>query len=109
MIPDVAVVPQLGLTESTSLENYEGPLTFVAEVWSPSPGTYDVDTKLVEYRQRGDLEIWRIHPRERSLTAWTLEPGGGYTEQRHLHGVVPIPSLPGVVIDFDALFRSPDR
>ena len=108
LIPDVAVVPQLGLTDSTSLENYEGPLAFVAEVWPPSTGTYDVDTKLVEYRQRGDLEIWRIHPQERSLVAWTLESGGGYTERRHVHGVVPVPSLPGVAVDFDALFRSPD-
>lgn len=109
LIPDVAIVPQLGLTDSTSLENYAGPLTFVAEIWLPSTGNYDVDTKLVEYRQRGDLEIWRIHPRERSLITWSLGTDGSYREERHMHGLVVIPSLPGVSVDFDELFRGADR
>jgi Uma2 family endonuclease len=104
LIPDVAVVPQLGLTDSTALENYEGPLTFVAEVWSPSTGNYDVDTKLVEYRERGDLVVWRIHPRERSLITWNRQPDGSYSEAHHTHGTVSIPSLPEVSVDFDSLF-----
>ena len=97
-------MPQIGLTESESLENYEGPLAFVAEVWSPSTGNYDVDTKLVEYRQRGDLVIWRIHPRERSLITWNRQADGNYLEARHIHGTIPVPSLPGVSVNFDALY-----
>ncbi|MEP6871059.1 MAG: hypothetical protein ABI939_04320 [Anaerolineaceae bacterium] len=34
-----------------------GPLPFVAEVWLPSTGEYDVDEKFPQYQRRGDLEI----------------------------------------------------
>ncbi len=33
-------------------------------------GRVDVESKLPDYRRRGDLEVWRIHPYERTLTAW---------------------------------------
>ena len=66
--PDVAVIPK-GLARllrgSTALETYDEPLPLVVEVWSPSTGDYDVDQKFAGYRERGDLEIWRIHPGDR--------------------------------------------
>jgi Uma2 family endonuclease len=105
LIPDVAVVPNRGLTDETGLENYEDPLAFVAEVWSPSTGTYDVDTKFPEYRRRGDREIWRIHPRDRTVTAWILQPDGSYTETTHRSGIATVGSFPGVRIDMERLFE----
>src|SRR5207302_10497967 len=73
-IPDVFVVPlelvRPLLPQQDVLEAYEAPLPLVVEVWSPSTGDYDVESKLVEYQRRGDLEIWRIHPYDRTLTTW---------------------------------------
>ncbi len=59
--------------------------------------------KLPLYRQRGDEEIWFIHPYERTLTVWRRRPDGSYSEERYAGGIVPIASLPGVSIDLDAL------
>lgn len=106
-IPDVAVIPvslvrpQL---DQRTLEFYEEPLPLLVEVWSPSTGDYDVESKLVEYQQRGDLEIWRLHPYERTLIAWRRQPDGSYTETIYTGGAVRPVALPNVVIDLDALF-----
>jgi hypothetical protein len=64
-----------------------------------------VDAKFPAYRERGDLEIWRIHPYEKTVTAWRRQPDGSYSEPRHTGGSVPIESLRGVHIDLERLFR----
>ncbi|HEY7036431.1 MAG TPA: Uma2 family endonuclease [Thermomicrobiales bacterium] len=87
-----------------ALETYEVALPFVSEVWSLSTGGYDVDKKLPEYMKRGDLEIWRLHPFERTLTAWRRQPDGTYSESVYRGGLVQPVALPGVAIDLDALF-----
>jgi Uma2 family endonuclease len=63
-----------------------------------------VETKLVEYRRRGDLEIWRVHPYERTLTTWVRQSDGSYTETMYRSGRVRPSVLPGVEIDLDGLF-----
>jgi Uma2 family endonuclease len=106
-IPDLCVIPMELLRPhrgSYELEVYEAPLPLVVEVWSPSTGSYDVETKLAEYQRRGDLEIWRIHPYERTLTAWRRQPNGSYLESLHQGGPVHPIALPGVTIDLDTLF-----
>jgi Uma2 family endonuclease len=107
-IPDVYVVPMDLIRplrrRRDILEAYEAPLPLVVEVWSPSTGDYDVDTKLPEYQRRGDLEIWRIHPYEFTLTAWRRQPDGSYLETRYTGGIVHPVALPGVAIDLDVLF-----
>jgi len=60
-IPDVCVIPRHLVarrmqTHPTALEVYDEPMPLVVEVRSPSTGDYDVDQKLKEYQQRGDLE-----------------------------------------------------
>lgn len=106
-IPDVFVFPA-ALSEPFVgrhvLENYGALLPLVVEVWSPSTGDYDVETKLLEYQQRGDLEIWRLHPHEKTLTAWRRQPDGTYTETILHGGLVHPIALPGVTLDLDALF-----
>jgi Uma2 family endonuclease len=107
-IPDVTVIPValvLPLLDKLALEVYEDPLPLVVEIWSPSTGDYDVQEKLVEYQRRGDLEIWRIHPYERTLTAWRRQPDGSYAETMHSGGTVDPVALPGVAIDLDALYE----
>jgi Uma2 family endonuclease len=107
-IPDVYVVPMeivrptLGHPED--LQVFESPLPLVIEVWSQSTGTYDVESKLPEYQRRGDLEIWRIHPFDRSLRAWRRQPDGSYSESEYTSGAITPVALPGVTIDIDALF-----
>ena len=86
------------------LEAYTDPLPLVVEVWSPSTGDYDVETKLGEYRRRGDLEIWLLHPYSHSLTAWVRQPDGSYVEVHYTGGTVQPAALPGVTIDLDARF-----
>lgn len=107
-VPDLAVIPRAMverlLARPGTFEVYDDPVPFVMEVWSPSTGDYDVAGKLPEYRLRGDAVIWFPHPYERTLRAWERQPDGGYRESTHRTGLMPIPSLPAVVIDLDALF-----
>jgi Uma2 family endonuclease len=107
-IPDIAVIPtpvvQALLEQPGSLDAYPEPLPLVVEIWSPSMGRYDINEKLPDYQQRGDLEIWYVHPYERTLTAWRRQSQGIYTETVYRGGIVRPESLPGVAIDLDALF-----
>jgi Uma2 family endonuclease len=108
-IPDLLIVPvalvrRNEVERPRRLEAYEEPLPLVVEIWSPSTGRYDVDDKLPEYQRRGDREIWRIHPLERTLTAWRRQPDGTYVESVYTSGSIEPVALPGVRIDIDRLF-----
>ena len=106
-IPDVAFLPreQVRTQEGTgTLERYADPLPFVVEIWSPSSGGYDLDVKVTAYKARGDAEIWRLHPYQRTLTRWVRQPNGSYAEFVHTGGFIELHALPGVAIDLDALF-----
>ncbi len=107
-IPDICVIPRamvMKLRERPgTFEVYADPVPLVVEVWSPSTGSYDVETKFPEYRQRGDAEIWRIHPYQHTLTAWRRQPGGSYSEMVYTTGVIQPVALPGVTIDIDRLW-----
>lgn len=107
-IPDVFVLPT-AYTEpyrnrDDVLPFYEQPLPLIVEVWSRSTGAYDISEKLAVYQQRGDLEMWYIHPYERTLTAWRRQPDGSYEETVYREGIVRPVALPGVEIDLAALF-----
>jgi Uma2 family endonuclease len=107
-IPDMMVIP-VALMEQfqgdyEALEAYTVSLPLVLEVWSRSTGQFDYETKLPFYQQRGDAEIWFLHPIERTLTAWQKRPDGSYMESTHSGGVVRPVALPGVALDLDALF-----
>src|SRR5579884_1874539 len=84
-VPDVSVISVELEAQfegvSNRLETYAAALPFVAEVWSPSTGGYDVNTKLRRYQERGDAEIWLVHPFERTVRAWIRRPDGGYDER----------------------------
>lgn len=106
-IPDVVVIPaalQIPFEDDPrSFNAFAEPLPLVVEVWSRTTAACDFNVKLAAYRERGDAEIWYIHPYERTLTAWRRQPDGTYTEEIHRGGTVSVTSLPGVNIDFDAL------
>jgi len=106
-VPDLTVLPRF-LVDSFpegEFEVYTEPVPLVVEIWSPSTGEYDVEEKLREYQLRGDLEIWRIHPYERTLTAWRRQPDGSYADHVYRSGIVRPASLPDTAIDLDRLFR----
>jgi Uma2 family endonuclease len=107
-VPDVCVVPMEYVRRlhehPGTFEVYEEPVPLVVEVWSRSTGDYDVDDKLREYQLRGDMEIWRLHPYERTLTAWRRQPDGTYVETVITSGAVEPVALPGVSIELAALF-----
>ncbi|HTE87221.1 MAG TPA: Uma2 family endonuclease [Dehalococcoidia bacterium] len=108
-LPDVCVIPRVFVEQKLReapqrLEVYEDPMPLVVEVWSPSTGDYDVEEKLREYQRRGDLEIWLIHPYERTLAAWRRRPGGDYEQTVQRAGAVQPVALPGVVIELERLF-----
>jgi Uma2 family endonuclease len=105
-IPDVVVPAAYQLPyedDPRAFNAFAEPLPLVVEVWSRPTGDYDIAAKLPSYRERGDLEIWFIHPYERTLTTWCRQPDGSYAEETYRGGLVPVASLPGVVIDIDAL------
>ena len=107
-IPDLAVVPtshehSLRIRPG-ALDAYPEQLPLVVEIWSPSTGDYDVNEKLRDYQRRGDLEIWRIHPYDRTLTTWRRQLNGEYAETVYFDGVVSPDFLPGVAIDLETLF-----
>jgi Uma2 family endonuclease len=106
-IPDVYVIPramQRRLRRPRRMEAYPEPLPLVVEIWSPSTGEYDIDGKLPEYMARGDLEVWRIHPYERTLIAWRRRADGSYAETLYTDGAIEPVALPGVRIALAALF-----
>ena len=59
-IPDLFVVPVAygrDFAGRPVLAIFADPLPLVVEVWSPTTGAYDVDTKIPVYQQRGNQEI----------------------------------------------------
>ncbi|MGI8927274.1 MAG: Uma2 family endonuclease [Tepidiformaceae bacterium] len=111
-IPDVMVIPIDAWRRfrcSYDLENYQDPLPLVVEVWSRSTGEYDVDEKLPEYQRRGDHEIWRPHPFDRTLTRWVRQQDGSYAESLLAGGTVALAAIPAASIDLDRLFARLDR
>lgn len=107
-VPDLMVVPAddgepfRGRPGVLAIVSDPSPL--VVEVWSDTTGDYDVDTKIPVCNQRGDLEIWRIHPFERTLTRWVRQPDGSNAETVRRGGTIALSVLPGVSIDLDRLF-----
>ena len=107
-VPDVVVFPIADAAEFRgrpgTLPTFSGPLPLVVEVWSLSTGNYDIDAKFPVYQQRGDFEIWRIHPYDRTLTRWLRQPDGSYAKSVYQGELISPMALPGVTIDLDVLF-----
>ncbi len=108
-IPDLCIFPRAYLeerrrTHPRALEVYDAPVPLVVEVWSPSTGDYDVDEKLAGYQARGDAEIWRLHPYDKTLTRRLRQPDGSYVQMLITGGSVEPAALPGVTITISELF-----
>jgi Uma2 family endonuclease len=83
LIPDLLVAPTAFDSPAAgrvSLAIHAEPLPLIVEVWGPSDADYDVAARIPIYQQRSDLEIWRIHPADRTLTTCVRQPDGTYAE-----------------------------
>ena len=96
--------PSKDLGASRWLAIIPNPSPLVVEVWSPSTGDDDLDTKLPVYHQRGDREIWRIHPYQWTLTGRQRQQDGLDREMIHREGTIRPLALP---LDFSSP-RLPD-
>ena len=107
-VPDICVIPREMVRRLRAVPGtfdvYDEPVLLVVEIWSPSTGRTDIDVKLPEYQARGDLEIWRIHPYQRTLTAWRREPDTSYTETMYTDGTIQPIAVPNVTIEIERLF-----
>ena len=60
-VPDLIIIParldHIIRGEPDALDAYFDPLPLVVEIWSPSTGGYDIDTKVQEYKRRRDLKF----------------------------------------------------
>jgi Uma2 family endonuclease len=109
-IPDVMVIltplfEQMRQERPRGLEMYTEALPLVVEVWSPSTGRRNRTQKLRSYQERGDREIWLLHPYERRLRAWRRQPDGSYTETLFTGATTVEPvAPPGVRVELARLF-----
>jgi Uma2 family endonuclease len=83
---------------------FSEPLPLVVDVWSRSTGDYDVDVKVPIYQRRGDLEIWRIHPYDQTVTVWRRQEDGSYDESVYRDGIIRLAAVPSVTIEVEQLF-----
>mgnify|MGYP002336076366 CR=1 FL=1 len=109
LLPDVMVLPDsygAPFVDHVRLAMFSGPMLLVVEVWPQSTGDYDLNTKLPVYQERGDREIWRIHPFERTLTRWVRDMNGTYQVSIHHGGSVRLAAIPDVevAVELDWLF-----
>ncbi len=107
-IPDLFIIPRSFIHDwqdrATELDVITDPLPLLVEVWSRSTGGIDFAEKLPAYQDRGDREIWYLHPFERTLTAWRCQPDGTYTMTIYRGGKIHPIAFPEVTIDLDLLF-----
>jgi Uma2 family endonuclease len=78
---------------------------WVAEILSPSTASHDRTTKLSASERAGVREVWLIHPVDRKLTLYRLEPGGLFSAPcfLELKGQTRLTAVPGVTVDWDQL------
>ena len=99
--PDVLVVGDL---EKLDERGMRGAPDWIAEVLSPSTASHDQVLKVPVYERAGVLEVWLIHPIDRTLTIYRLKDGHyGRPTILELQGRTAISVIPGVSIDWDRL------
>ena len=107
VIPDLVVIPTTDRDADgrwSLLPTVTRPIPLIVEVWRPPAGGYDVDARIALYRQRGDLEIWRIHPQDRTLTSWVRQADGDYAETIYQSGLAQPAMLTRATSDRGARF-----
>jgi Uma2 family endonuclease len=99
--PDVLIVCDLNKLDERGMR---GAPDWIAEVLSPTTASHDQIVKLPICERAGVLEVWLIHPADRTLAIYRLE-GGRYGRPAilELKGRTAISAIPSVSIDWDCL------
>lgn len=99
--PDVLIVCDLDKLDGRGMR---GAPDWIAEVLSPTSASHDQIVKVPIYERAGVLEVWLVHPTDRTLTIYRLE-GGRYGRPiiLELKGQTAISAIPGASIDWDRL------
>jgi Uma2 family endonuclease len=99
--PDVLIVSDLSKLDDRGMR---GAPDWLAEVLSPTTASHDQIIMLPTYERAGVLEVWLVHPVDRTLDIYRLE-GGRYGRPTilELKGKTPISAFPGVSLDWDRL------
>lgn len=103
--PDVLIVCDLNKLDQRGMR---GAPDWIAEILSPTTAGHDQIVKLPIYERAGVLEVWLIHPTDRTLTIHRLESGRyGRPVVVELKGRTAISAIPGVSIDWDRFPADP--
>ena len=79
----------------------------VVEVLSPSNRRMDLIVKRALYATFGVPEYWIVDPEKRTISVNLLR-GAHYADTTFTQGPIVSPALPGLAIDFDAIFAMPE-
>jgi Uma2 family endonuclease len=109
LIPDVVVhharLPDGAEPDPWALDLQISPVLLVVEVICPYAAShYDFEGKIRDYRARGDREVWRLDPFERTLVAWRIRPDGSCSGDTLLGGPVAPIATPEVTVNLGDYF-----
>jgi Uma2 family endonuclease len=107
--PDIFIAcdqEQLKLLGTSGHDYYHGAPKFVVEILSPGSVKHDLVRKAELYYRAGVAEYWVVEPLARTLHIFTMPEHGTKYQIKILEaeGVVPLVSIPGVTVDFSAIF-----
>jgi Uma2 family endonuclease len=102
--PDITVVLD---TSRINDEGLQGAPDFLVEILSPSNKKQDLIVKLAKYKEAGVGEYWIVDPDLHSIQVNLLKDGEYVIKMYDADkdGKVPVKTLPGLVIDFAAVFK----
>jgi Uma2 family endonuclease len=102
--PDVAVICD---PDKLDEKGCRGAPDWIIEVLSPNTAAKDHIRKRTLYERHAVKEYWLVHPTDRILFVYRLGTDG-YRKPDILptQGVTPASAVPGLVIDWDPLFRT---
>lgn len=99
--PDVLIVRDPAKLDERGMR---GAPDWIAEVLSPATARHDQTVKLRAYERAGVLEVWLVHPGDRTMIVYRLEDGRyGRPSVHGLEGRITISVIPGASIDWDRL------
>ena len=102
--PDISVI-----CESKKLDDRgcRGAPDWIIEILSPSTARMDQIRKRTLYEREGVREYWLVHPSDKMLYIYRLlDSGYGPPEILPAEGITMVACLPGIEIDWTAVFRS---
>ncbi len=101
--PDVTVICNPAIITE---KGCDGVPDLVMEIVSKSSVTRDLHEKYKLYEQAGVKEYWIVHPQDRTLVIFKLNPEGMYQPSKPLTNgdIATSQILPGLAVDLDELF-----